>query len=393
MKALSTVALAGVLALLAGPSSADQVNLAFGGDSYAAGQITTISEPVARDAFLAGYDVTLSGPVTGDAHMAGYTVNSNADVSGDLYAAGYSVTVLKTVEGDITAMGNLVALRSVTPVTGNVRVAGGSVVIDTPVAGSILATAAAMTLNSTVAGDLNFYGESLAFGPNAKVSGKVSIQAPREIVVPAEVAAADRVSFRLLETPDYASEAGKTAQNLVRGFWFAVWVTVLWWLLLFVVGAAFITLAPRLVEKLRIASSAHAFRRLGLGVLAFAATVGLVPVFAFTVIGLLLEPFVLIFVIAACSAAYLAGVYFIGNRIISAITPVGSNGRRVGVLAASLVAGGLLTMVPLIGWLITLLLLTFGFGVIGVVMMARWSAGDAERLTVGDVPAAAASTI
>ena len=390
MKALSTLALAAGLALLAGPSSADQVNLAFGGDSYAAGQITTISDPVAHDAFLAGYDVTLSGPVTGDAHMAGYTVIANADVSGDLYAAGYSVTVMKAVQGDITAMGNLVALRSVTPVTGNVRVAGSSVVIDTPVAGSILATAAAMTLNSTVAGDLNFYGESLSFGPNAKVSGRVWIQAPKEIAVPATVAAADRVSFQLLETPDYASEAGKTAQNFMRGFWFAVWVTVLWWLLLFVVGAAFITLAPKLVEKLQIASSTHPFRRLGLGVLAFAATVGLVPVFAFTVIGLLLEPFVLIFIVAACSAAYLAGVYFIGNRIVSAIVPVGSNGRRVGVLAVSLVAGGLLTMVPLIGWLITLLLLTFGFGVIAVVTMARWSAGDAERkLTAGDVPDAA----
>lgn len=72
MKALATAAIAAVLLLVPSASQAEQVNLAFGGDTYAAGQITTISNPVAHDAFLAGYDVTLSGPVTGDAHMAGY---------------------------------------------------------------------------------------------------------------------------------------------------------------------------------------------------------------------------------------------------------------------------------------------------------------------------------
>jgi hypothetical protein len=60
MKALSTAALGGVLAPLAGPTTAEQVNLTFGGDSYAAGQVTTISDPVAHDAFLAGYDVGLA---------------------------------------------------------------------------------------------------------------------------------------------------------------------------------------------------------------------------------------------------------------------------------------------------------------------------------------------
>lgn len=391
MKPFLTAVLAGVLFLAPAASQADQVSLVFGGDSFAAGQITAISAPVAHDAFLAGYDVALTGAVTGDAHMAGYNVSSNADVSGDLYAAGYSVTVANPVRGDITAMGNIVALRSSASIPGNIRVAGGTVVIDSPVGGSVLATAGTMTINSTVAGDVSFYGERLSFGPNARIDGKVWIQAPKEIAVPPGVASPDRVTFQLLQSPDYATEAGKTAENLIRGFWFAVWATLLWWLLLFVVGAAFITLAPKLVQKLQVLSSTRPFRRLGLGTLAFAATVGLVPVFAFTLIGILLEPFVLIFVIAACSAAYLAGVYLIGLRIISAITPVESNGRRIGVLAASLVAGGLLTMVPFLGWFITLLLLAFGFGVIAALTMARWSAGDAERLAVGDAPTAPVS--
>ena len=85
--------------------------------------------------------------------------------------------------------------------------------------------------------------------------------------VPASVAAADRVTFQQITTPDYAGEAGKTAQNIMNGFWFAVWATVLWWLLLFVVGAAFISLAPRLVSDLATLSAVKPFRRLGVGTL------------------------------------------------------------------------------------------------------------------------------
>jgi hypothetical protein len=388
MKAFSTAAIAGLLLLGPAASRADQVNLAFGGDTYAAGQIATVADPVAHDAFLAGYDVTLSGPVTGDAHMAGYMVNANADVAGDFYAAGFSVTIASTVKGDVTAMGNNVTVRPASPISGNVRVAGNSVVIDRAVQGSVLATAATMTLNSTIAGDLSFYGEGLSFGPNARIDGKVWIQAPKEIAVPSSVASPDRVVFQLLESPDYASEAGKTAENLVRGFWFSVWVTALWWLLLFVVGAACISLAPGLVHRLQNAAASRPFRRLGLGMLAFAAVIGLIPVVALTLIGLLLEPFVLLFVIVACSAAYLAGVYLLGLRIVSAITPIESNGRRIAVLAASLVVGGLLTMVPFLGWFITLLLLAFGFGAIATITMARWSGSDSARLAEGTTAAA-----
>lgn len=387
MKTLSLIAfLAGALG--SGPALADQVGLAFGGDTYAAGQTAAISDAVAHDAFLAGYSVTLSAPVNGNAHLAGYSVSSGAAVQGDVYAAGYSVAIDGTVGGDITAIGNTLLLRPTAPIPGNVRVAGAIVNLESAIQGSLLATAQTLTLNAPVTGDFSFYGETLTFGPAARVDGKVSIQAPKEIAVPASVASADRVSFQLLTSPDYASEAGKTAENIVKGFWFTVWAAAMWWLLLFVVGAACIALAPALVTQLQIVSATRPFRRLGLGVLTFASVVGLVPVAVMTLVGVLLVPFVLIFVVAACSLAYLAGVYFIGLRIATAVTPIETNGRRMVVLALSLVVGGLLTMVPFLGWFVTLVLLAFGFGIMAALTMASWSAGDSARLS-GAAPAGA----
>jgi cytoskeletal protein CcmA (bactofilin family) len=361
-------------------AQADEASLTFGGDQFAAGQVTSIGTPVQHDAFAVGNDVTLSAPVSGDAHLAGYDVDVNADVSGDIYAAGFSVNITGAVGGDLTAAGNTVIVRSTTAVTGNVRLAGATLVVGAPVGGSALVTGQSVTLDVPVSGDFRFYGETLTFGPGARVDGVLEIRAPKEIAVPASVASADRVRFELLDSPDYVSEAGKTAGNVVGRFWPVFWTIAAWWLLLFLVGAGLIALVPRAVSALQVASEKRPFRNLGLGMLAFAAILGLVPVVAMTIIGILLLPFVLIFAVIACSLAYLAGAFLIGLRIASAFVTVDTNLKRLGVLAIALIAAALVGMIPVVGWLVTLGVLIFGFGSAAIVTMVRWSARDADRL-------------
>ena len=379
MKTLAQLLIFG--ALLGIPAAqADEAALTFGGDQFNAGQVTSIAAPVQHDAFAMGSDVTLSAPVSGDAHLAGYDVDVEADVSGDIYAAGFSVNVTSAVGGDLTAMGNTVTVRSATAVTGNVRLAGATVVLGTPVGGSALVTAQSLTLDVPVSGDFSFYGENLTFGPGARVDGVLEIRAPKEIAVPASVASADRVRFELLDSPDYVSEAGKTAGTVVGRFWPVFWTIAAWWLLLFLVGAGLIALLPRAVAALQVASEKRPFRNLGLGILTFAAVLGLVPVVAMTIIGILLLPFVLIFAVIACSLAYLAGAFLIGLRIGSAFVTVDTNLKRLGVLAVSLIAAALVGIIPFVGWLITLGIVIFGFGTASIVTMVRWSARDAARL-------------
>jgi uncharacterized membrane protein len=75
---------------------------------------------------------------------------------------------------------------------------------------------------------------------------------------------------------------------------------------------------------------------------------------------------VLIFIVVAWALAYLAGVYFIGLRIGSAFVRVETNLARAAVLLVSLIVGGLLTMIPVVGWLLALVMVTFGFGTIAL---------------------------
>lgn len=365
--------------MLTGAVLADEARLSLGGDQYAAGQASLVDTAVTHDAFMAGYDVTLKAPVAGDAHLAGYNVAVDAAVSGDIYAAGFAVNLNGAIGGDVTAIGNTVRLAAGEPVNGNVRLAGETISIARPVNGAALTASRTLSLDTAISGDFNFYGEFLTFGPAARVDGILTIRAPREIPVPATVASADRVKFELLATPDYVSEAGKTAEHAVRSVWPAIWGAALWWLFLFVVGAAIIALAPRGVPALEAAAARRPLRNFLVGILGFAAVVGLVPVFAMTLIGIVLLPFVLIFVVVACALAYTFGAYLIAIRIMQAMLPIDSAAKRIGVLAAGLLAGGLLGMLPVLGWLITLLLLVFGFGAFTVVALRRWTS-DAPRL-------------
>ena len=380
------------IGLLLGISAAraDEARLTFGGDQFAAGQVTSIANPVQHDAFAVGNDVTISGPVSGDAHLAGYDVDVDAAVSGDVYAAGFSVNVNGAVGGDVTAAGNTVIVQSTAPVTGNARLAGATVSLAAPVGGAALISAQTLTLDGAVSGDFSFYGENLTFGPGARVDGLLEIRAPKEIAVPASVAPADRVRFELLDAPDYVSEAGKTAGSVVGRFWPVFWTVAAWWLLLFLLGAGLIALLPRAVSVLQAASEKRPFRNFGLGILALAAVLGLVPVMAMTIIGILLLPFVLIFAVIACSLAYLAGAFLIGLRIAGAFVVVDTNLKRLAILAIALIAAAVVGMIPLVGWLITLGIVIFGLGTATIVTMVRWSARDAARL--GDAPPSAEAT-
>jgi cytoskeletal protein CcmA (bactofilin family) len=373
-------------ALLATPilAAADEANLSFGGDQYTAGQQAAIETDVARDAFVAGYNVSITAPVEGDGHLAGFSVSTTSPVTQDVYAAGYSVSIGAPVGGDLTAMGNNLVVGSSAAIGGNVRAAGQTVTLDGPINGSAIVTAQTLTLNTSVAGDFSFIGENIAFAPGARVAGKLSIQAPREIAVPAEVAAADRVSFTQLVHPDYVGEAGRTAENVVKGFWPAFWAAAGWLVFLFVLGAALIALLPARIHAMEAASEKRPFRTLGLGILTLASTLGLLLVAVISIIGIVTLPFVFIYIAIACSLAYLAGAYLIGLRIGGAFVSIDSNLKRLGTLALALIAAVLLGAIPVLGWLITLLVTAFGFGAFALVTMVRWSAKDAPRIQTAE---------
>ena len=366
---------------------ADEAGLTFGGDQYLAGESVAMRSAVAHDAFMVGREVDLAAAVSGTAHLAGFNVDVAAPVAGNLYAGGFNVAVSAPVTGSVNAVGNNVSLKSGASIGGNARLAGATVTLAGPVAGSALISAQTLTLDAAVTQDLSFYGEKLIFAPGAKVSGNVLIQAPNPIEVPASVAPADHVKFQQISNPDYVSQAGRAAGTMVGSYWPALWAAAVGWLLLLVVGIAFIALAPRTVGAQEAASASRPFRNFGFGILTLAALLGLVPVAAMTLVGIVLLPFIFILIAVAWGLAYLSGIYLVGQRIARAFMPVDSNAKRVAVFAASLIVVGLLSTIPMLGWLIGFVLMLFGLGTMTAARLDRRSGGAAIGAGVAPAPA------
>jgi hypothetical protein len=59
---------------------------------------------------------------------------------------------------------------------------------------------------------------------------------------------------------------------------------------------------------------------------------------------------------------------------------IDANAQRLVVLAVSIVIAALIGMIPFAGWLVSLGFTTFGFGIVAMVLMVRWTRNDAVRL-------------
>lgn len=372
MKPTLLVTFAAALLWLMPPAQADEAKLSFGGDQFSAGQTASVSEPGVKDAFVAGYDTSIDAAITGNAHLAGFSVSTRADVGGDLYAIGNSVSVNGAVGGNVTAAAATLSLNDLSPIPGNVRLGGSTITFNTPVSGSALITAQTLSLNAPITGDLRFFGESIIFGPAAKIDGQILIQAPKPIEVPITVAAAERVRFEMTARDEPSAGAARTFEEVATN---ARWANAGWLLLLTLVGAAAIGIAPKGLVAMEQVAKNRPLRTVGVGAIALAGLLGSVIVFAMTIVGAPLIPIVLLLIAVACSLGFLAGVYFVGLILVRTMVAIETKPRRIGVLVVALLLATLVGMIPFLGWLITLGLLCYGLGLAGVAYGGRSKAG------------------
>jgi len=364
---------AGFIVLGAGTALGQTDEVTIGGDQYSGGQQVSISSPVARDAFAAGFNVQITAPVQGDAHAAGYSLNLSGDVTGDVYAIGNTVNISGAVGEDVSATGSSVTLSGA-GVAGNVRAAGASVVIDAPVAGSVTIGAAGAALSAPVSGDLYFGGETLSFGDGARVDGMINIQSPNDIIVPESVAPADRVTIEKVEPADVGIDTSDIARHSVQSFW-PVWLPIILAPLVFmIVGVIWLALFPNRSLVAYRTAIAKPFKSLLFGLIALAAFMGLVPAVAMTLIGIPLVPVAILLLVFAGMLGYIAGAWFLSMRVLTAFgMSYETLGMRAIAMVAGLIVAGLISLIPIIGWLTQLVLIFYGLGAMLVAAMARWS--------------------
>jgi hypothetical protein len=309
---------------------------------------------------MAGNRVAVTGPVAQSAHLAGRRVTVEAAVAGDLFAAGYSVVVSGAVAGNASVTGYEVTLGDV---GGSLRAAGSEVVLNR-VGGYAIVTAGDVTLQGAIVGDAVLVADQITFGPNALVSGALTIYAedPGSIAVPASVATADRVKIETRSS--YDAGAWEDRMPVKVPFWRMVTGFLMGVLISGLIAALVIWIAPKAVQNWRELALAHPGRAIWSGFLVTSALAGSGFVLMLTIIGVFLLPVMLMITVVAIFAGYALGSYVLGVGLWQAggwTMPQGLAGKFALACLGAFVAG-LAWAIPVAGWFFVLALTMLGIG-------------------------------
>lgn len=313
--------------------------------TQAGGSVVVESGETTGDLRAAGGTVIVRGTVDGD--LRGYAgtvvVDESGVVTGDLQASAGSVVVRGTVESDLEAA------------AGSVTVAPGGVV-----GGDVSVAAADLVVAGTVEGNVKAAVQRIELAETASVGGSVAYSSDAEFqdsgaTVGGQVSAVDNLSVD--------AGFGNFADGPL-GLVFGVYGI----LATLALGAVLLVVVPEFSESVVTEVREHPLRSGGVGLLGLIGIPIALVLVAITVVGapialLGLMAFGLVVFTSAALAEYAAGTWVLSYT---------SADSRWAALAVGVVGVGLLSLLPIVGNLINLVVFLFGFGAVLWLLYRRY---------------------
>lgn len=322
---------------------------------YIAGGTIFINSNITGDLYGAGGTVTVEGTVEQDAVLAGGTITLNGQVGGDVRVAGGNITINTPIGGDILIAGGTVHLTEKASVAGDLVVTGGELTIDAPVTGAVKIDGGTVRINSSLAGKVSVLASrSFTVGSKAVIPSAITYKGVTEPVVQ-DGAQISKIDYQKIET-----HRGGRAGRMLAGLFTIVFVLKV--VALILAGILLMKLFPRTSREAVLSMQRGMWTNLGIGFLAL--IVGPIAFFILLVIflGFYIAMLLLFTWLIMLLVAILVASMFVGGWIIKVLTKKGEMRYDWQSLVIGVVVIGILFIVPIIGGLISIILLLMAFG-------------------------------
>jgi cytoskeletal protein CcmA (bactofilin family) len=327
-------------------------------DLYAAAGTITVDGNVNGSVIVTGGTITIAGTVSRDVIVAGGTITVSGRVGGSIRAAGGNLTLNAPVEQDIVVAGGMVAIGSHATIGRDLVIGGGTATVSAPIARNVLMGAGTLTLHSKVGGTVRGSVDHLKLD-GAQVAGNLDYTSNNQV----ELANGAKVAGT---TTRHQPASRDGAANAFIG-WLRALIGIL------ALGLLFVLFLPRLSTRSIDTLRAQPWASLGIGAAILVAT----PITALIIfiiglliggwwLGLLLIPFWIL----ACALGYVVSGFLLG-RVVFARLGWGAYHDALALLAGLFILA-VVTVIPLIGWLIGLAAFVFGLGALGLAI-TRWA--------------------
>ena len=325
-------------------------------DYFAAGETVTISGTVNGDAYIAGGTVNIEGEVNGDLFVAGGVVNLGGTITNDARVAGGEVTISSQINGNLTALGGNVNVTDAANIVGSLVSGSGNLSIFAPIGKGITVGAGNVTLGDTVGGDITAGVGQLTLTPNAQVSGDLTYWSEQDAQVQAGAQITGQTTHNIPPKP-----AKDQPKKIFAGV--SIAFSIISFISALIFGLILIKFLPFFASETKKIIDQKLFTSMGVGFLAIVLT----PIaFIILLLPVVTIPFALILLVIFLITLYLSKIFvamWTGHRISKIF------GWKTGNYLAfllGLVVIYIITLIPIIGWLIWLLVVLTGTG--GVVL-------------------------
>lgn len=341
-------------------------------DLYIAGGNITINAPIYGDLIIAGGTIVINATVTRDILLAGGTVTFNGFVGDDIRCAGGKIHVAKNVTGDVVVTGGRVTIGKAVTI-GALLASGGNIIIDGNVNGEVRGAFGDLILNGKISGNVDCRGGSITV--NGTIDGK-SVLSARYILIESNAFFNNDVRYwseqrsvdfkqhiksgKAIYDPSLRIRSAKWYYLGANTFFTLLWYLGMALLMILIIQYLFSATMKRAADT----TFNSTVKSLGFGVLFFVG-VPIAAVIAFvTVIGV---PVGLLLVFSYITLILLTTV------IISGVAANWINNRynkKWNFWHLAFVAFGifillkLVSLTPVVGWLIMILLACIAFGAI-----------------------------
>jgi len=325
------------------------------GDFFAFGERVEISGTVNGDVYTAGGDILVDGDVNGDLLAVGGNISISGNISQDVRVAGGQVRISGKIGNNITIGAGNVDITQDAKIGGSIVAGAGNISLAAPISGDVRIGAGNLTISSKIGGNVNVGVGEIRLTSNAKVEGDLTYWSDGDVSIDESAVVAGAVTKN--PPPDFSKPSPTKIFGVFTGFTLVTAFISL--TSTFVIGLLLINLFPRFNRGVVLTLRKKPWISLGVGVLALIATPIVFGLLMATVVGL---PLGLILMALYFILLYLARIFVIFWIGISLFERSGRKAHEVWALIIGLVVYYIITLVPIIGGIVTLSVLLFGLG-------------------------------
>jgi hypothetical protein len=325
---------------------------------FATGETIILEGTVNGDAYLAAGNIIVNGTVNGDLMAAGGNITINGTVAEDLRVAAGSVSIQGQIGGGVTVMAGSVTVARDSQVAEGLVAAGGNLDIMAPIGGGITVGAGNVLVGNTVNGNALVGAGKLTLTNNANITGNLDYYSESRLTRTGGARVGGNVKFNRVQDIAEKGRAEERVRKGVGAFGASMlFMSFVGLISSFVLGALLIKLMPNFMAKTAetVGSKSWQSMLLGLAVLFLTPIVALVLLM--TVIGM---PLAFILMLAYILILYISKLFtsiYVGKIFIKA-----KDASLYLLLFLGLLVYYLVGLIPIIGWISSLLFVITGIG-------------------------------